>query len=120
MTNEIKPWIIKVSYGYNCSNYYGAYSVNNPLDSKDFPNDFYVTATEELWNDYSYVVTGWDGSNMENDKNENPEAYEEEHHDFSGEIAQLREDFDCDVEFTADIDEDNEIDDVEIVYDERK
>jgi hypothetical protein len=113
MVNEIKPWIIKVSYGYNCSNYYGAYSVNNPLDSEDFPDDFYVTATEELWNDYSYVVTGWDGSAMENDENENPEAYEEEH-------AQLREDFDCDVEFTADIDEDNDIDDVEIVYDERE
>lgn len=113
MTNEIKPWIIKVSYGYNCSNYYGAYSVNNPLDSKDFPDDFYAAAVEELWDDYSYVVTGWDGSAMENDKNENPEAYEEEY-------AQLREDFDCDVEFTADIDEDNEIDDVEIVYDERE
>lgn len=114
MTNEIKPWIIKVSYGYNCSNYYGAYSVNNPLDSKDFPDDFYATAAEELWDDYSYVITGWDGSAMENDENENPEAYEEEY-------AQLREDFDCDVEFTADIDEDNEIvDDVEIVYDERE
>lgn len=48
---------------------------------------------------------------MENDENENPKAYEEEY-------AQLREDFDCDVEFTADIDE--EIDNVEIVYDERE
>lgn len=113
MTNEIKPWIIKVSYSYNCSNYYGAYSVNDPLDSKDFPDDFYATAIEELWDDYSYIVTGWDDSNMENDKNEDPEAYEEEY-------AQLREDFDCDVDFTAYIDEDNEIDGVEIVYDERE
>ena len=111
MNKEIKPWIIKVSYGYNCSNYYGAYSVNNPLDSKDFPDDFYATATEDLWNDYGYIVTGWNNSNMEND--EDSEAYEEEY-------AQLREDFDYDVEFIAYIDEDNEIDDVEIVYDERE
>jgi len=111
--NEIKPWIIKVSYGYNGFNYYGAYSVNDPLDSENFPDDFYAIATEELWNDYGYTVTGWDNSNMENDEDENPEAYEEEY-------AQLREDFDCDVDFTAYIDEDNEIDGVEIVYDERK
>lgn len=113
MTNEIKPWIIKVSHGYNCSEYYGAYSVNNPLDSKDFPNDFYTTATEDLWNDYGYTVTGWDDSSMENNPDENPEAYEEEY-------AQLREDFDCDVSFTSYIDEDDEINSVEIVYDERE
>lgn len=113
MTNEIKPWIIKVSYGYNCSNYYGAYSVNNPLDSEDFPDDFYTIATEELWDDYSYVVTGWDDSNMENDKDEDPEAYEEEY-------DQLKEDFISDVGFEADIDEYNEINKVKIVYDERK
>jgi hypothetical protein len=111
MNKEIKPWIIKVSYGYNCSDYYGAYSVNNPLDSEDFPDDFYVTATEELWDNYGYTVTGWNNSNMEND--EDSEAYEEEY-------AQLREDFDCDVEFTAYIDEYNEINSVAIVYDERK
>ena len=113
MTNEIKPWIIKVSYGYNCCNYYGAYSVNNPLDSKDFPDDFYAFASEDLWNDYSYTVTGWDDSAMENDENENPEAYEEEY-------AQLREDFIYDIDFIANVDEDDEINSVEIVYDERK
>lgn len=113
MTNEIKPWIIKISYGYNCCDYYGAYSVNDPLDSKDFPDDFYAIAAEDLWNDYSYIVTGWDNSNMENDENENPEAYEEEY-------AQLREDFIYDVDFTSYVDEDDEINSVEIVYDERK
>jgi len=111
MMNEIKPWIIKVSYGYNCCDYYGAYSVNDPLDSKDFPDDFYAIAAENLWNVYDYV--GWDNSNMENNEDENPEAFEEEY-------AQLRENFDCDVDFDSYIDEDNEINSVEIVYDERE
>lgn len=113
MNKEIKPWIIQVTDGLNCYEYYGSYSIDDPIANDKIPTEFYMRAEEDLWNDYSYIATGWDYSNMENNYEEDPEAWEEEY-------EQIIEDFKSDISYSAYIDEDNEIDDVEIVYDERE
>jgi hypothetical protein len=113
MTNEIKPWIIKVSYGYNCSESYGAYAIKDPLENDKLPDDFKMQAEEDLWYDYGWTVTGWNNENIEIDYDDDPEAWQEEY-------DQIYEDFKCDIEWDCYIDEDDEINSVEIVYDERK
>ncbi len=48
MPNKIKPWIIEVSYGFNCSTRYGAYAEENPLENNKLPEDFTMQAEEDL------------------------------------------------------------------------
>lgn len=110
--NEIKPWIIEVSYGFNCNTRYGAYAKENPLESGKLSDDFIAQAEEDLWNDYGWTVTGFDNEQIESDYDEDPEAWQEEY-------DQFREDFICDINWSCDEDEYDEIEGLEIVYDER-
>ena len=112
MPNKIKPWIIEVSYGFNCSTRYGAYAEGNPLENDRLPEDFMMQAEEDLWNDYGWTVIGSNNEQIEADYDDDPAAWQEEY-------DQFREDFICDINWNCSEDEDNEIEGLEIVYDER-
>ena len=116
MKDQIKPWIIVFAYGVGeqCAKYYGAYSKENPLDIDDaIPYEFIAEVENELWDDYDYLVTGWDNEHMENDYDDNPEAWQDEY-------DQMIEDFKSEISITARIDDCEEIEDLEIIYDERE
>ena len=108
---EIKPWIITVSYGPQCSMKFGAYSVEDPLDKID-PEDF-LEIEEELWDNYGYTITGLNCENIDIDQEEDPEAWDEEY-------DRLYYEFKSDIDYDSEIDEYNEIDSLEVIYDERE
>jgi len=112
MPKEIKPWIIEVSYSFNCHTQYGAYAEENPLENDKLPEDFVIQAEEDLWNDYGWTVTGFDNEEFDSDYDGDPEAWQEEY-------DQFRENFICDINWNCSEDEDNIIGGLEIVYDER-
>jgi len=109
--NKIKPWIIELSYT-NCRTRYGAYAEENPLNDNKLSKDFIAQAEEDFWNDYGWTVTGFDNEQIDSDYDEDPEAWQEEY-------DQFKEDFICDINWDCSEDEYNEIEGLEIVYDER-
>ena len=113
---EIKPWVIVFAYGIGeqCAKYYGAYATENPTEIDGAISDEFIAEVEnELWDDYGYLITGWDNEHMETDYDDDPEAWQDEY-------DQIIEDFKCDISIFARIDEDEEINDLEIIYDERE
>lgn len=107
----IKFWIIEVSYGYGCIDYYGAFAKEDPIENELLSEDFYIEAQNNLWDQYSWTVTGWDDENIEAETEEEREEL----------IAQAYEDFMQDVVFDARLAEAGENpEDYPIVYDERK
>jgi hypothetical protein len=110
MPNEIKFWVISVTYGYNCTQEYGAWASKNPLDAGLISDEFLAQADESLWESYSYVVTGWDNEQIEGDTEEEREEC----------LAQIREDFMCDISYDCEEVDPEEADQFEIIYDERE
>lgn len=110
MPNEIKFWVISVTYGYNCIDEYGAWASKNPLDAGLLPNDFFMEADESLWESYSYVVTGWDNEEIEGDTEEEREEC----------LEQIREDFMSEISYDCKEEEPEAADQFTIVYDERE
>ena len=100
----IKAWIIEVSAGPQCPERYGAYSEENPLDKLDI--DTIAEMEESLWDNYGWTYTGWNNESMEDPDDE--EEYE-----------QIRQNFMENINWSAEEDEYDEINDLDIVYDER-
>lgn len=109
MPKEIKFWLIRVSYNYNCVEYYGAFASKNPVDEGLLPDDFLAEASEQMWDSYSWTVLGWEGDAIEGETEEEREEF----------VDQAHEDFINDVCFEAEESEDENPDEYEIVYDER-
>ena len=105
MPNNIKFWVISVTYGYNCVNEYGAWASKDPLEANLLSNEFFASAEESLWESYSYLVTGWDDEDVEGDREE---CFE-----------QLREDFMSEISYECVEADPEEAGQYEIIYDER-
>lgn len=105
----IKPWIIKVSapLASDASNRYGAYSEEDP--SNYIEDDLWCQLVEDCWTAYGYIFTHEIDDSEDLDEDEYNEEYDE-----------IYEQFRQDVEITAEPDEYNEIDQYEIIYDERE
>lgn len=109
MPNEIKFWVLSVTYGYNCINEYGAWASKNPLEAGLISDEFLATADEALWESYSYLLTGWNDKELEGNTEEEREEYLEQlHENFISEIA-----YEC-----VEVDPE-EAGQYEIIYDER-
>lgn len=108
LDTNIKPWIIEVKHGFGCSNYYGAWSVEDPIANDLVEAEFYAQASEDLWQDYGWTETGFDDERLEGETEEEREEERE----------QIREDFITSVEFDCYPDEYDEINSLEIVYNE--
>lgn len=102
-----KAWIIKVSYGFNCVNYYGAYSHDDPFDKIMDDDDLVMQIEEDLWTDYGWTVTGWANENMENPDDEE-------------ELEQIYEDFKSNIDWECEEDEFGDVENYDIIYDERE
>lgn len=98
----IKAWIIELNAGPQCSHRYGAYSEEDPLEKLD--EDTIFNLEEELWDSYGWTVTGWNNEDME---------------DPDDEYEQIYMDFKENINWSVEEDIYDEIDDLEIVYDER-
>lgn len=109
---QIKSWLITASAPFlGTEQYYCAFSEKDPLDCPDFP---YAEITDELWNDYSWML------HLEDEEYESEEE-EEEAYD------QAYEDWKYDCNFKS---EEMSIEDIqdyisgdlesEIIYDERE
>ena len=109
MPNEIKFWVLSVTYGYNCINEYGAWASKNPLEAGLISDEFLAIADEALWESYSYLLTGWDDEELEgNTEEERSESLKQLHTDFISEISYACEEVDPE-----------EAGQYEIIYDER-
>lgn len=113
---QIKSWLVKASAPIcGTEQYYCAFSKEDPLDYPDFP---YAEITEELWNNYSWML------HLEDEEYESEEE-EQEAYD------QAYEDWGCDCNFES---EEMSVEDLqdyipggptskddlpEIIYDER-
>lgn len=100
----IKAWIIELSAGPQCPNRYGAYSEGDPLEKLD--EDTIVNLEEELWDSYDWTATDWNNEDMEDPDDED-------------EYEQIYMDFKENINWSAEEDTYGEIDDLEIIYDER-
>jgi len=110
MPEEIKLWIIEVSYGYNCVDYYAAYASKDPLDNDLLPDEFFVEAENSLWDQYSWTVLGWNDEDVEGETEEEREEF----------VDQAHEDFISEISYDVREAEEGETDhDYAIVYDER-
>ena len=106
---EMKFWVIRVSYTPQCTEEYGAWATKNPLEEDLLPEDFYAEAEQSLWDSYGYVVTGWDDEYVEGDTEEERDECRD----------QMYEDFRCEIGYECEEDEDALPSDYSIVYDER-
>ena len=61
----IKFWVIEVSYGYGCIDYYGAFASEDPVENDLLPDDFFNEAGNNLWDQYSWTVLGWNDEDVE-------------------------------------------------------
>ena len=109
MPNEIKFWVLSVTYGYNCINEYGALASKNPLEAGLISDEFLATADEALWESYSYLLTGWDDEELEGDTEEEREEC----------LEQLRENFISEISYGCEEVPPEEAGQYEIIYDER-
>jgi len=108
--SEIKFWVIEASYGYGCTDYYGAFASKNPVENNLLPDDFFSEASNSLWDSYSWTVLGWNDEDAEGETDEEREAF----------IDEAYEDFMADVAFEARLADVGETpEEYEIVYDER-
>ena len=116
MKDQIKPWIIVFAYGpgEQCAKYYGAYASDDPMEIDGAVTDEFIAEVEnELWDDYGYLVTGWENEQMESDYDDDPEAWQDEY-------DQMIENFKDEISITCRIDNCDEIEELEIIYDERE
>ena len=82
----IKSWLITASAPIcGTDTYYCAFSDGDPLDKESFPYD---EITEELWDNYSYLL------HLEDEEYESEEEREEAY-------DQAREDWNCDCNFSS-------------------
>ena len=109
MPNNIKFWVISVTYGYNCINEYGAWASKDPLEANLLSDEFFASAEESLWESYSYLVTGWDDEDVEGDTEEEREEC----------FEQLREDVMSEISYECVEADPEEAGQYEIIYDER-
>ena len=109
MPNEIKFWVLSVTYGYNCINEYGAWASKNPLEAGLISDEFLATADEALWESYSYLLTGWNDEELEGDTEEEREEC----------LEQLRENFISEISYGCEEVPPEEAGQYEIIYDER-
>ena len=109
MPNNIKFWVISVTYGYNCVNEYGAWASKDPLEAGLISDEFLAFAEESLWESYSYLVTGWDNEEIEGDTEEEREEC----------LEQLRENFMSEISYNCEELDPEEAGQYEIIYDER-
>ena len=100
----IKAWIIELNAGSQGSHRYGAYSEEDPLEKLD--EDTIFNLEEELWDSYGWTVTGLNNEDMEDPDDED-------------EYEQIYMDFKENINWSVEEDIYDEIDDLEIVYDER-
>ena len=106
----IKFWIIEVSYGYGCIDYYGAFASKDPVENDLLPDDFFNEAGNNLWDQYSWTVLGWNDEDVEGATDEEREAF----------IDEAYENFMADVNFEARLADTGETpEEFEIIYDER-
>ena len=109
MPNNIKFWVISVTYGYNCVNEYGAWASKDPLEAGLISDEFLASAEESLWESYSYLVTGWDDEELEGDTEE----------ERSESLKQLYTDFMSEISYNCEEVDPEEAGQYEIIYDER-
>lgn len=100
----IKAWIIELNAGPQCPHRYGAYSEGDPLEKLD--EDTIFNLEEELWDSYGWTATDWNNEDMEDPDDED-------------EYEQIYMDFKENINWSAEEDTYGEIDDLEIIYDER-
>lgn len=100
----IKAWIIELNAGPRCPHRYGAYSEGDPLEKLD--EDTIFNMEESLWDSYGWTATGWNNEHMEDPNDED-------------EYEQIYQNFKENISWSAEEDTYGEIDELEIVYDER-